>query len=306
MSEIVLEKSVTPDDAHHNLNSPDIAMLNIQNIPHPRVYGGFLCLPRELRDEIYELALTSCEQLRLRAPCSDPKSDEGTADEIKGNTKTSFNLLQYVNKQLRDETMGLEFKLNDLTIYRDANHDIEPIQQWSTPSKATLMMRRITVTSDEKCLSLYNHEAPTSMELPQLLYFCRANPHIDVIYMYRNYRINIPHSTKLSFVSIELDNFVTTSVCLKAALRNNTSLPEGYPTYPAYQNLIDKALEWRKNANLDLMLSGVTNFKVLPYENSLTEMETKKIWPNLDEDLKAGRLSGPIKKYCRQWVNQGI
>ena len=128
MSETVLEKSVTPDDAHHNLNSSDIPMLNIQNIPHPRVYGGFLCLPRELRDEIYELALTSCEQLRLRAPCSDPKSDEGTADEIEGNTKTSFNLLQYVNKQLRDETIGLEFKFNDLIIYRDANHDIEPIQ----------------------------------------------------------------------------------------------------------------------------------------------------------------------------------
>ncbi|KAF2495185.1 hypothetical protein BU16DRAFT_561481 [Lophium mytilinum] len=62
----------------------------------PPVDGScyLLGLPRELRDEVYEYALTSDEDFLYD-------------DQLDG-----FNQLQYVSKQLRAETLGLTLKLN--------------------------------------------------------------------------------------------------------------------------------------------------------------------------------------------------
>ncbi|KAF2676625.1 hypothetical protein K458DRAFT_410328 [Lentithecium fluviatile CBS 122367] len=86
-----------------------------------------LQLPGELRNRIYSHALTApsglqCDAspLRSRNPPSKPPSSNTHSERIPespvlGAVPTKFNQLQYVNRQLRKETKGLELKFNSIT-----------------------------------------------------------------------------------------------------------------------------------------------------------------------------------------------
>jgi hypothetical protein len=86
----------------------------------------FFVLPRELRDEIYRLALTSPRNSTLfyrssvrfycgtyTAPATSGHKPSFTSAP-NSSTRIPFNTLQYVCRQLREETRGLHLILNNL------------------------------------------------------------------------------------------------------------------------------------------------------------------------------------------------
>ncbi|KAI4953036.1 hypothetical protein J4E86_006575 [Alternaria arbusti] len=81
-----------------------------------------LKLPGELRNKIYELALSSPSPLYLHSPeaprqvvrHSENLGALGTPSPVKRYVE--FNMLKYVNRQLYSETAGLDFKYNSFKI----------------------------------------------------------------------------------------------------------------------------------------------------------------------------------------------
>ncbi|KAF1916022.1 hypothetical protein BDU57DRAFT_538363 [Ampelomyces quisqualis] len=95
---------------------------------------NLLQLPPELRNTIYEMALTFDKSLHLLLDViSGSKwSRLLTHPHISSRLgPTEFNQLKYVNKQLYSEVALLELKFSDLVaIISDDNHPAEVFMQW--------------------------------------------------------------------------------------------------------------------------------------------------------------------------------
>ncbi|KAF2115326.1 hypothetical protein BDV96DRAFT_75187 [Lophiotrema nucula] len=81
----------------------------------------FLSLPRELRDEVYEFALTYNDNLIAEVAENRYGSDGNQPDHAwlrlrQPHTDQESNQLRYVCRQLHEETSGLSIKLNDILV----------------------------------------------------------------------------------------------------------------------------------------------------------------------------------------------
>ncbi|KAF2031028.1 hypothetical protein EK21DRAFT_111270 [Setomelanomma holmii] len=95
--------------------------LNIKTSTSPSIEpftppaGGrclILALPRELRDHVYEYALTDDYCLTAAMVAVDVFELQGSSSSL--SPYRDFNQLQYVSRQIRSEIRGLTLKLNDL------------------------------------------------------------------------------------------------------------------------------------------------------------------------------------------------
>jgi len=159
----------------------------------------FLALPAEIRNQIYELALTSPKPLRIhqtpeRAP--------------------PFNQLKYINKQLYAETAHLELIYNNLLV-RAESYDEQPGQmllQWlsNMPPAKRACVRTVTLkynVAKSNMVATLNpftgrtryittNTAPdfpeTAETFRQLAKVCRANPAMKIHYQLPKWTFNGP------------------------------------------------------------------------------------------------------------------
>ena len=103
----------------HTRNLTPLSRLKMSSQPNS---SRLLDLPREIRDMIYEYALTEDQGLLLVEHDDTQKSFRGCRPTDPG---TKSNCLKYVCRQLYYETKGLDLGLNDLTIRSEFGEQTE-------------------------------------------------------------------------------------------------------------------------------------------------------------------------------------
>jgi hypothetical protein len=148
----------------------------------------FLRLPAELRNQIYQLALSTPEPLVLISKY------DGLAtlllSDFDGVTR-EFNQLKYVNKQVFTETEHIELKYNDITVNRTKVEDDPPAAQFLNwvyammPPMHSWLDGATVVLSDESKsyeLSSITHVSDSARTMSYLARFCNAHIEVSIHY----------------------------------------------------------------------------------------------------------------------------
>jgi hypothetical protein len=118
------------------------------SVPPPGL-SRLLALPRELRDIIYDFAITEDEGMML-VERHDPNM---SARSFKGCTKNDptweANQLKYASKQLYAETKGLGLGLNDLSIQSEQQIADFAVFIATCSTGQQKRIRRVTLSSDD-------------------------------------------------------------------------------------------------------------------------------------------------------------
>jgi hypothetical protein len=135
-----------------------------------------LDLPRELRDMIYEYALTEDQGLLLVERDDTQKSFRGCRPT---DPSTESNCLKYVCRQLYYETKGLGLGLNDLTIRSEFREQTEDFTTFFATCSAGQQqcIRKVTLCTDYVLFTGFE-ESDSQLPFGQLLQMNTSHPHI--------------------------------------------------------------------------------------------------------------------------------
>ncbi|KAF3010960.1 hypothetical protein E8E13_010437 [Curvularia kusanoi] len=178
--------------------------------------SAFLQLPGEIRNRIYEYALTSSSRIQYL-------DNEGSARQKSifyegsellkqpiSKVPPEFNQLKYVNRQLHHETVTLELKYNSVAFLdaQDAFANPCGCQMWSfiedlKPS-LRLWLTNVTVALSPADLPFrpFSRDAPEKLAVLDRL--CLENPHINLRVVIPGWRLcpgKDPKSSVQAFVS---------------------------------------------------------------------------------------------------------
>ncbi|KAI4667099.1 uncharacterized protein J4E79_001783 [Alternaria viburni] len=167
-----------------------------------------LDLPAELRNTIYQLALTHSEPLHYRMPKDGEDKPylyhrEAPFQQGDDEKLVEYNQLKYVNKQLYAETAGLELKFNDVTLSESSGHESPSDMLTAWVSSISIAKRSwiktISITCDKydpKCFDSESAEAVARLarlcnDIPTMRVKC-YNPfwaytnrrHYDVVFFF--------------------------------------------------------------------------------------------------------------------------
>lgn len=144
-----------------------------------------LALPREIRDIIYEYALTEVDGLVI-IETSNQKTSTSKFKLCYGDEKyEEANQMKFACRQLHVETRGLGLKLNKLRFMSNC-HMMSFRRFLSTCSiKQQQSLRRITLSF--RYGYLRTHYALITTIRPNLLAFCTANPQCEMIIRLKSY-----------------------------------------------------------------------------------------------------------------------
>ena len=177
-------------------------------------------LPAEIRNTIYELALTAPEPLR----CFDPvlwdeynptnkrhylylrATPTDALDELAFEFDTvEYNQLKYVSKEVYAETVGLELKYNEITLRASRKNGYASsyllLNRWLSSIPVTkrswIKTINITIETMSRCVEGGPEDAYTLTYLTRL---CNDNPSMRVKYYLPMWRIKVPtfHNSDLT------------------------------------------------------------------------------------------------------------
>jgi hypothetical protein len=177
----------------------------------------FCNLPGEIRNLIYGFALTDDDPLHHRVV----RSREGFYNSECNSEAKEFNQLQYVCKQLRKETAGLELRHNDLVFYGEdgARRFQDFAQSLLPPWRARL--RNIFITEPQETVMSHGislrrlHKGAIS----PLLALCKSLPFL-VIYI----ELSDSEATEIGMSGI-------LETAMEAIVVRNGSMPEELNSY---------------------------------------------------------------------------
>jgi hypothetical protein len=160
------------------------------SIPLPDGRCPLLALPRELRDMVYKYALTDDYGLTAHRIPGGIFEFHGTPSTL-GQPSSELNQLQYTNQQLREETKGMVFGLNDLYFVRtqhdhSTGHAGDCLQQCSPTNRAALRMiiihyARGDPRTGDTVMCGSDAVVNTLKPYSPLSRFCYDNPQVSVI-----------------------------------------------------------------------------------------------------------------------------
>ncbi|KAH7378245.1 hypothetical protein BKA66DRAFT_571675 [Pyrenochaeta sp. MPI-SDFR-AT-0127] len=258
-----------------------------------------LQLPSEIRNKIYEYALSSPMPLRPHPPLtttymyfaptvpSRPTLIEGThLKDYKTTQCPEFNQIRFVNRQLYLETAELEYQFNSILFSRQLlrwtpliTATIRPLSEYHRFRSSEQCffdfikqmkvhriswLKTVIISSDVKMLAHYNFRAPPMPDLYTLVHFCKQHPNITMKYQYNDWNLK-----KLGCDQV-LD-FYTAGIGLVVALNSNESAEKALKDLSVdmawLPTLIWNAKHWRMVWNVKDLLIGVDNFAFYPAAN---------------------------------------
>jgi len=270
-----------------------------------------LCLPAELRNTIYELALTHTKPLHYRKPEGDEDKSylylpEAPSQQMHDEKPVEYNQLKYVNKQLWAETAGLELKFNDIAF--DINPDHLPSSELLTAWVSSISVAK---RSWIKTITIrYGNMAPEQKDLSadgpnaiaRLTQVCNDVPSMRVKY-------HVPFWTFGSSQSWGNFCFFATGESLEYAYRGGIfdRLPLGIS---ARENLKIFGDNWRDSGRprvqlAQLQAENLTYFPDIPTDTPVPIFKPDYTVAEGDEVLpEAEQWIG--NKYLREWMEHGI
>jgi hypothetical protein len=198
----------------------------------------FFRLPGELRNRVYEYALTTDKTLRFIGENSGEKPKLLEPDSR--HTNGEYNQLKYTCRKLYQETAGLEAKFNKIEIVSRRFPKAEPARLFriflttSAPEKAA-WFTNVTMKSSH-CGHDKNKLLEPASDLLPIADFCRRNPHVNIRY--------IPGGFEYELYSIH--HFAAAGLFINKAVHQCNR----FPSDPAY-NLASTRYEYYK----DLLLT---------------------------------------------------
>jgi hypothetical protein len=160
------------------------------SIPLPDGCCLLLALPHELRDMVYKYALTDDYGLTAHRISGGNFEFHGTPSTL-GQPSLELNQLQYTNQQLREETKGMVFGLNNLYLAGrrqdyGTQFAVECLQRCSSTNRAAL--HKITIyfacygpSTGETANCGIHAVVSTLHPYSPLSRFCQNNPQVSVI-----------------------------------------------------------------------------------------------------------------------------
>ncbi|KAJ4303259.1 hypothetical protein N0V90_002152 [Kalmusia sp. IMI 367209] len=284
-----------------------------------------LDLPGELRNHIFKLALTNDDPLMCTATTENGKfkpliytqeqyetihasiTHEKSAGILNLQHMT-FNQLKFVNRQLYNETNGLELQINTIRfsgLKDDGLHaadDLFLFRAAMAPNRVS-WLKRVTVKAN--CKFFHGDGTCDVGELMPLLTFCNDNPYVEFRYAVRC----CLHTERCDD---NLTDFFTFGALLWIGLRDDTNI-EG-ELIPAPSSLEDDevalARTWRTYPGMEQLLQSVRNFAAVPNCARVNEKSFHSCYYGLDPRKKV--RSYPQKqqaawlKFAKLWYEEGI
>ncbi|KAB2104277.1 hypothetical protein AG0111_0g7843 [Alternaria gaisen] len=295
-------------------------------------------LPAEIRNTIYELALTAPEPLR----CFDPvfwdeynptnkrhylylrATPTDALDELAFEFDTvEYNQLKYVSKEVYAETVGLELKYNEITLRVSRKSEYATsfllLNRWlsSIPVTKRSWIKTINITIETK--SRYVEAGPEGVDtLARLTRLCNDNPSMRVKYYLPMWRTKVPtfHNRDLSkrhpiWTAPTVSDFITHAVDVYSYTRG-----EGFgKLYPEIDTKSTRTRQnWRPYRWLrldqlvhlaDLQAKNLTYFPSVPKGTELPIIKKDITWAAHGEAVpEAEQWIG--YKHAKDWVENGI
>jgi hypothetical protein len=301
-----------------------------------RVPTGLFNLPAELRNQIYKLVLTAEEhkQIFYVMPASiyaDRKpmlmqlkpSEKGMIELGKAATTPSFNRIQSVNRQLRQETHDLELQTN--TIHFAATCLESQIQESSIGCllafRDACSPAKFSMLSKVRVRSMGPYNEALSLEKPlrglwPVINFCKAHPHIEVQYVLQAFVIDF---TPGRLDRGDTSEFFRLGASMTLALRKDFSsydevlrLYINHSTSRSAQvnRSFRREVGWGSLVNivhLDEVFSGVDNFGIFPNIEAMDDETFANCgwgWTNVMTYGEQQREDW--RKWANLWIKDGI
>jgi hypothetical protein len=201
----------------------------VRSEPH-KPEPNLLALPGEARNSIYEYAITEENGLQYTTSSSEiPEHitkevpDMGACFVAKPSPSLApynfclANPLSFTNRQLRHETMHLEYRYNDIEFVNRNPHSIEVFAEFlarhaedaSVLSKLRTITLHSTPTKPNVSAEVLVSAPCSLLAVNEVLEFCSANPHVTVRWRRPDWHYNDPM-------------FIIQAVLITLAVRNNT------------------------------------------------------------------------------------
>jgi hypothetical protein len=303
-----------------------------QDLPDPRKSPAdgvcvFLKLPGEIRNRIYEFALKEptlyvavptnatindkklCTKARK---CLGPRGKSGKRAKTSGAWEA--NQLQYVNKQLRDETRGFGLKVNDLHFTTEDAAEPSPLQSclqfldqltpYWTRTLSNIVLKRhepmryrrqVWASRDEhlrKYIDLENRD--------KLVDICRINPQMTIKWALPRWNLYFSFCT-----------FIHRGIIMTTVYRNKDLMAGTCQQAATDQEHTDSMIKLYRNEREPEFLSTVPNFKIFPQDFGLPENILRA---NLDASIAqctrhlpgVEAMLGSWKAKTLDWYRDGI
>jgi hypothetical protein len=175
--------------------------INISSTPSALPVTPLLLLPLEVRNHIFQYALTSQAPLRYQPPVRAtfeyrfPTAWPAILYEAKRtwtstlSPRSAFSQLKYVCKQLYAEMAGLEVKFN-LIVFAPVYWTGKSAEEWflefvqtMAPSKIAWISTAV-IESDARCLSSNQDRSPETTQITALVGICKKHPSITMKYVF--------------------------------------------------------------------------------------------------------------------------
>jgi hypothetical protein len=275
-----LTNSAQPEqDAESFVNTGGLSRLDLAVSPQ-----RLLSLPGELRNQIYEYALTDENDLQCLVPVATTSSLRLVSPSK--STFRDFNELQYVCKQLYKETSGLELQYNTVVFYGDFPNERGPgavfLDIVSGCSSAKLaLLRHVKLTTS---MTPYPHpRLEAEMEPPkivrQVAEFCRTHTYTKVDYF-----------PGLFVYQWRVDDFFRRDARL-SLLRRNVELTV------LSQYMWPWDLDRKKARGV---AAGAPNFRFWPSQRKRSTRE------DAISDIRQAPLAGHERHLALTWFEEGI
>jgi len=309
------------------VNSPKLEMGNTtsaRNTPSPHSFSyisasqtsSLLHLPRELRDVIYIYALTQQGDMRYYRKecyktifCSSDEYARGARNEQ--SPPSPWNQLQFVCRQLRQETLGLELRLNSLVFGRDLSAGEYMSKLASVQFLGFLDMcsevwqKRIKSVRLEGASFLVDENREAVYDLHLVVYWCQLHPQTTVY---------LPLPINRDTGQESPSSFLIDGIMIQSAMRR--SLPSGYldnlitdlGLYHLFCNARIYRKLWRPDAGMTtwwkinrVVEVEAENFRVVPDDGPFREGQFRK---GMEKWRGGGDIGGrkPVGEVGERWV----
>ncbi|KAF2877753.1 hypothetical protein BDV95DRAFT_555855 [Massariosphaeria phaeospora] len=232
----------------------------------------------------------------------------------KASTLTLFNPFCQVSRLLRFETQDLELRLNNHTLtfsHKTGRLFTQKYKQSQivnfvacVPSARLHYVHKIVVrASNMGYTRLDMADNPMHTQLPQLVDFCKRNPHIEMHYVFPNFSYKAKGKrTETRFLDRGLEMVLAVQgvdlfpvVQLFPNLYGTGNWRDGLSAMTRW----GRAVRWRRYGKLDKVLKGVKNFRFYPDEIEVDDEFRRYVALNDDGGALAVR-------YAQEWVEHGI
>lgn len=330
------ESSTKPTSDHADISS-DISVAGYERKP-----TGLFNLFPELRNKIYEYALMSdnpllCVMSPITYPNRKPKIIPPES-EVHGISlqaaviRPSFNQLQFVNRQLRHETAGLEIKFNPIRFPRtvlDGGTSQIPMQgllafRAACSTTKFLWLTDVRLRSLGRLTETMIEPWGSSYGILPVVDFCKTHPHIQVQYVpvdfavwsddYRRHIDFFLHFGAALTLAVRRDNGALTECLLDSGPFGRSSSPTWVETIVQDALINGQVLNTPSvHVRLDQVFSGISNLRIFPS----MERVDNEAFANYRYGYSSG---GPLRrvgdfpeqqqekwlKWAQTWVKDGI